>query len=174
MEVVFGILDILLNSKQVVITYGAISCMMEFVNVFYVLCPEQGIHILFMRLVFLSSAFQNLHSSAKLVDDSDKPSGTSSLLLNKARSLLLVINTVGLHVLDPGLWGPIIHENKIIKIKVVPVYTSTLQTLYPQGKSCLYPLIKTLSGPHSQSGLPEKRKIFASAGIQTLGCPVSN
>jgi len=44
---------------------------MKFVNVFYVLCPEQRIYILFIRLVFLSPAFQNV-SSAKLVDGSDK------------------------------------------------------------------------------------------------------
>jgi len=87
---------------------------------FYVLCPEQGIHILFIRLVSLSSAFQNLHSSAKLVDGSDKPSGTSSILSSRTCSLLLVTNTVGFHVLDPGLWGSIIHESNRIKIKLSP------------------------------------------------------
>jgi len=93
---------------------------MEFVNVFYVLCPEQRIHILSIRLVFLSSAFHNVQSSAKLVYGSDKPSGTFSLLSSRICSLLLVTNTVGLHVLDLGLWGSIIHENNRIKVKLSP------------------------------------------------------
>jgi hypothetical protein len=72
-------------------------------------CPEQWIHILFIRLV-LSSAFQKLQSFAKLFDGSLQPSRTLSFLL--------VTNIVVLHVLDPRLWGPIIHESHHIKVKL--------------------------------------------------------